>query len=229
MDPARFDMLVRSLTAWPSRRRLLAIVPAGLVASLPFALGESLSLFGLADVDAKRKKKRKRKKKKSRNCTSNCAGKLCGDDGCGGLCGFACSGGKTCQDGACACPSGQKECRGQEGTCATCCEPDDCPAGQICSQGRCGVVANTCASGYDSCIQVQIPCRTDFSCICFATWEGQTRCASNTASLVTGCGTCTSDAQCAALRPDIPGVFCAKGGGLACPGCTGFCLSPCPS
>ncbi len=39
-------------------------------------------------------------------CTPKCAGKVCGDDGCGGVCG-TCESGKSCQNGACVvCPSG---------------------------------------------------------------------------------------------------------------------------
>ncbi|MBT9554954.1 MAG: hypothetical protein IV100_02945 [Myxococcales bacterium] len=34
-------------------------------------------------------------------CVPMCAGKVCGDDGCGGTCGSGCSGGQLCQDGAC--------------------------------------------------------------------------------------------------------------------------------
>jgi hypothetical protein len=35
------------------------------------------------------------------NCTPDCAGKECGDDGCGGSCGM-CAEGESCQDGQCA-------------------------------------------------------------------------------------------------------------------------------
>jgi hypothetical protein len=73
-------------------------------------------------------------------CTPACAGKQCGDDGCGGSCG-TCPPGSGCVAGTCAC---QPACSGKT------CGPDgcggscgSCQAGQTCSGGSC--------AGGDSC------------------------------------------------------------------------------
>ena len=44
------------------------------------------------------------------------------------------------------------------------------------------------------------------------------------------CGDCGSTAECVALLPDIPGVFCVQvvAGGCCFPGTRGFCAVPCP-
>jgi hypothetical protein len=52
---------------------------------LSAGFGALLGLVGLDLADAKKKKKKKKKK-----CKPTCAGRTCGDDGCGGSCG-------TCQ------------------------------------------------------------------------------------------------------------------------------------
>jgi hypothetical protein len=69
-------------------------------------------------------------------CTADCVGKQCGDDGCGGTCG-QCPGGYACDPfGSCLC---QPQCAGKVcgndgcgGSCGT------CPAGNVCNyQGKC--------------------------------------------------------------------------------------------
>jgi hypothetical protein len=60
-------------------------------------------------------------------CTPDCAGKECGDDGCGGSCG-------TCGDGLACSP---------DFTCSTCCT-------DVCGDGTCGG-DETCASCPDDC------------------------------------------------------------------------------
>jgi hypothetical protein len=44
---------------------------------------------------------------------------------------------------------------------------------------------------------------------------------------VTDSNTCTTDAECAALRTDIPGIFCVQGASLGC-GCGSKCFRTCP-
>jgi hypothetical protein len=102
----RFDRLARGLTATPSRRGFGRIL-AGLTLAPLIGLIESAPIAG-------RSKQRKRKKKGAtqRPCRPNCAGKTCGNDGCGRSCG-ACPSGATCAEGACACPSGEEACQGQ--------------------------------------------------------------------------------------------------------------------
>ena len=98
MDASRFDRLLRSLTTGYSRRSAL-----GRLASTALL---SLSATAAPMVDAKKKGK----KKKAPCCRANCAGKVCGDDGCGGVCGFPCEEFKTCCQGTCKFPTGEVGC-----------------------------------------------------------------------------------------------------------------------
>jgi hypothetical protein len=91
MDAEHFDALARKLLVTRCRRGLLAGLASGLLAIVPFGLGSE---------DAAARKKRKRKRRK-RRCIPKCAGKVCGDDGCGGVCGVPCAGSATCQAGTC--------------------------------------------------------------------------------------------------------------------------------
>ena len=106
-----FDAIARSLTTAGSRRRAVVL-----------ALSGTLGLFGTAveEATAKNCKKIKNKKKRKKclartkmapttpTCIRDCAGKTCGDDGCGGSCG-PCTGG-SCSGGACVCPRGLVVC-----------------------------------------------------------------------------------------------------------------------
>jgi hypothetical protein len=100
------------------------------------------------------------------NCTPNCQGKQCGDDGCGGTCG-TCPAGVTCDTnwGLCAC---QPKCAGKE------CGPDGCggacgtcPAGEVCiSQGVC-ICLPQCGDkqcGADGCGGQCGTCPTGYQC-----------------------------------------------------------------
>jgi len=103
-------------------------------------------------------------------CLPNCAGKACGDDGCGGICGV-CEGGETCDgDGQCvgslcgpeAC-SGNGVCLPEDGSC-------------LCFDDYVGDQCNACApglAGYPDCVSAVCfgldcddgdPCTTD-SCV----------------------------------------------------------------
>jgi len=58
-------------------------------------------------------------------CTPDCVGKACGDDGCGGTCGFCSAPHTACQgDGSCGCA---------ELACGDLC----CAAGKVCTEGVC--------------------------------------------------------------------------------------------
>jgi hypothetical protein len=119
-----FDALTRR-TAVASRR--------GYVHALGgLALGGLWSsLLRLDDVEARKKgsKKKKRNRNKKRNqrnrssssCTPSCAGKVCGDDGCGGSCG-TCGPTQLCAQSQCVvgqgtCDPGQDICVNFEHTC----------------------------------------------------------------------------------------------------------------
>jgi hypothetical protein len=225
MDDARFDTLTRSLTAARSRRATLATL-----------LGGPLVLLGLADAAAKKRKKKTTKKRRPTQsapaspsagpCIPACAGNVCGNDGCGGTCGIACSSPRICEGGRCVCPRDQHDC---QGTCiprTRCCTATDCQPGQGCFTGTCINLRGTCAAGSNACTDHLSAACGGGSCACFTTMEGDTRCGAFTNT--TACNTCTTDAQCAALLPNTPGAFCVQGGGIFCTSCAGYCAPPCP-
>jgi hypothetical protein len=212
MDRDGFDDLTRAIIAGHPRRGLLAGLASGLLVLLPLAQ--------TADVEAKKRRKKEKKKKSSSACTPKCAGKVCGNDGCGGTCGVPCTGGKVCQSGSCVCPGSQQDC---QGTCIPadgCCP--SCSPGEECFSGTCVNLQGTCASGADSCQHPSFSCGGAL-CACRTTVGGQTRCGS---SLILS-DDCTSTADCVASHPDIPGVFCWQGGQVLC-GSGTFCSAPCP-
>lgn len=246
MDADRFDILTRSLTE-PCTRRGLTRLLGGVT------FGGPLFLLGLAEAEAKRKhKKRKKRKKKGDgqrgaapdpgitappgpSCTPDCAGKTCGDDGCGGSCG-ACTGG-TCEAGQCVCPSGEKVCKG------ACVDPYNCWLDELfdpetcrcCKRHNepCSNIDNQCCSGI---------CRTDPAGgdVCegwnggeACTWDGQCRAGS--------CqdGTCFCDGDyCNGVCRTVcvsPGTRdwatcgCCTKNGFSCPSfmpcCSGDCIN----
>ena len=74
---------------------------------------------------------------KCQECTADCSGKVCGDDGCGGTCGdceigFTCDSG-TCVEGECVPDCDGKDC-GDDGCGGSC---GDCVTGLICNDGQC--------------------------------------------------------------------------------------------
>ncbi len=91
-------------------------------------------------------------------CIPDCSGKTCGDDGCGGACGF-CGDGTSCLGGSCAMTGGCETsfCNGH-GTCAA--ADVQC----TCASGYAGVTCNQCASGlvgYPKCVA---PCTDVAQC-----------------------------------------------------------------
>jgi hypothetical protein len=144
MDAIRFDALLSSLSTSPTRRGIARVL-AGLTVT-----GALVPWFGVAGTDAKKKKRKKKKKKKAVTpppCIPNCAGKACGDNGCGGSCGD-CGTCRQCDNGTCkvaldgepcssgSCVSGVCEACGRGGM--TCCE------GGVCFLGEC-TIAEFCA------------------------------------------------------------------------------------
>jgi hypothetical protein len=108
MDAERFDRLTRTLTAGASRRRLLASVSSGLLATITH--------HGHQVVAKKRRKKRRKKKKPQPGlppcipepAATTCAGAACGttrNNNCGQLVACNCPPGRTCLlNGTCAQP-----------------------------------------------------------------------------------------------------------------------------
>jgi hypothetical protein len=165
MESARFDALVRSWQRRSRRDSLRWLAGA--------AIGGPLALLGLSETGARRKKKKKRRAA----CTASCAGKFCGDDGCGGACGVACTGGKACQSGSCVCPGNTQECNGSciapcaaptvrnPVTCGcclantqTCGQPTDAP----CCSGNCVIACTNPSSGV---CQFNAQCNPGQQCI----------------------------------------------------------------
>jgi len=220
MDVDRFETLQRSLADSPSRRQALTLMGGSL-------LGVMLTQ-GVSPTDAK-KRKRKGKNKKSNRCTPSCGGKLCGDNGCGGSCG-SCSGGKACQSGTCQCPAGAEDCQGTCIPASQCCTAADCAATEGCFSGTCVNLRGICEDTEDFCDNHLVndgTCAGGGACLCLTTVHGQTRCGGAFAS---DSFTCTSDAQCAAAHPSVPGVFCIQTYGPPC-SLTGFfggrCVAAC--
>jgi hypothetical protein len=85
-------------------------------------------------------------------CVPGCAGKECGDDGCGGSCGGCSAPFIECQDGLCACGptcAADSDCDDGDDCTVDICDPSvpcpaclsfplDCGEGEICTQGTCG-------------------------------------------------------------------------------------------
>lgn len=99
-------------------------------------------------------------------CTPNCSGKTCGDNGCGGSCG-GCSAGQACQNGRCAtsctpnCGTNVCGSNGCGGSCGS------CPSGSSCDSGRCvsPTPTGTCMS---RSTPQQTFCRSDSDCTTFS-------------------------------------------------------------
>jgi hypothetical protein len=101
MRAKRFAAILLSLSTPSSRRTMLAGLSGGGLTALAAA----------APGDVVARKRHKRKKK--RCCQADCAGKICGDDGCGGVCGVTCGEFlpySTCCQGTCQYPTGEPGC-----------------------------------------------------------------------------------------------------------------------
>lgn len=106
-----------------------------------------------------------------------------------------------------------------------------CRGGQICAGGDCVAGQANCPAGADHCQSFPTFCGTTSNCACYPTTEGETRCVAGTS----GCGICTSSADCIAQGYE-PGTVCIEinpGQGSNCGNCpTGpntACARPCPA
>jgi hypothetical protein len=148
--------------ATPSRRDLTRAL-AGLAMS-----GFWSVLLGASASDAKKRRRRKRNKRSKRNkrqgngvsspppfpCTPACAGKVCGDDGCGGSCG-PCDAGQICSLGACVtgqgtCAAGEDICLGTGQTCGDSSSIECRCHTSMSNQTRCGIIFSL--SGCGTCL-----------------------------------------------------------------------------
>jgi hypothetical protein len=153
MDARNFDSLTRRLSGHHTRRALTSLLGALAVGGLPAILGHD-------DVEARRKRKKKRNKSTTPpsppGCTPNCTGKICGANGCGGLCG-SCGGGQQCCNGGCI-PAA--DCCGGCGVGLTCCA-GTC-VNLATDSDNCGLCGTTCPSG--GCVNGACTCTDDTQC-----------------------------------------------------------------
>ncbi len=161
-------------------------------------------------------------------CLANCAGKVCGDDGCGGSCG-ECVEGDACDFGQCMCvpacgdaACGDDGCGGSCGECAgggACGEDGQCPCvadceGKVCGDDGCEGSCGDCADGE--------ACGDDGQCACVPNCDGKV-CGGD--GCEDTCGNCAEgeacgvDGQCACV-PNCDGKVCGDDG---CEGSCGDC------
>ena len=169
-------------------------------------------------------------------CTPVCAGKACGDDGCGGSCGN-CPSGFACTAGACACaPACNGKACGADGCGGTC---GSCPANHSCNAiGQCipfGACVPSCsgkACGDDGCGGTCGTCPSPLLCTAVGTC-GPPACTPSCAGKACGddgcggsCGSCTGALVCASgvcatgCTPSCDGKSCGDDG---CGGTCGSC------
>ena len=122
-------------------------------------------------------------------CVPECAGKVCGADGCGALCG-TCEDGFFCEEGACV-----------EGECTPDCDGKDC------GDDGCGMLCGTCDAGFSceagACVEdACVPMCIDKEC-------GPDGCDGD-------CGSCADGSHCEAGACVIdPVADCSPTGGVA--------------
>jgi hypothetical protein len=192
MDDSRFDALARSLVSVGSRRHALG----GFLASVLALVGsrtDEVSAKNCKKIQNKAKRKKCLAKAKTLSCPAGqrpCRGAclsvlICCDD-------TDCAGGRTCQQGTCACPADKPhdDCPGST-VCQQCCTVDDCRPdsridGQVCQNGQ---------------------------CVC--TRAGTRRCPSDS-SFPGLCGACCTNGECPEAQ------VCTFDGGLSSPYCRCF-------
>ena len=186
MTPTTLDALARGLAGDATRRGIVTGLASALLSAVPLSLVGDLA-------GARRKHKRKKRKKKQPGavpvpppllespptpppppspppCVGSCAGRVCGDDGCGASCG-TCAGAATCENGQCLCPPPNQ------------CGADCCDGPPSCFEDHCTCVgsgvnfcscpadATLCDNGVGCCLAqdtciAPIECAVSDSCTC---------------------------------------------------------------
>lgn len=170
-------------------------------------------------------------------CEPSCAGKECGDDGCGGVCG-KCANNGSCEAGKCT--TCKLNCEGKQ------CGPDGCGGecgkcsdGGTCEAGKCAACQPKCTGvecGDDGCKGSCGDCPKGKTCTagkCICPPSGTTVCCGNSVCPIDTCGgvgaplyPCSEncvDGECAAkCVPSCVGKGCGSDG------CGGTC-GQCPS
>ena len=124
------------------------------------------------------------------DCTADCGGKQCGDDGCGGNCPPGCGANQTCESGACLCTAltcGSECCSAGQVCYADHCCSADC-SGKDCGGDGCGDLCGTCPGSLTCDAGGRCGCSGDLSAC-------GVECV-NTTSDVDNCGEC--DLACVA-------------------------------
>ena len=136
MNAFRFDELVRSLSGGRARRDVTRPMAEAKFSGGAPADGDV--------VDAATGRANSREASRGATgggaivSTADCAGKRCGGDGCGGICG-ECGIGFACDDGVCRC--GGAECAAGDSCCAVTC------ANLATDAGHCGACGSVCRTG----------------------------------------------------------------------------------
>lgn len=180
-------------------------------------------------------------------CAPDCKDKVCGDDGCGGLCGTCSAPTSACEGGKCvdpckptpllckANPCGDDGCGG---TCGTCKSGEACTAGKCVGlppvddptscKGHCSGTAPAGCSCMPSCKTFDTCCKDyDALCLCTPDCTGK-ECGSNGCG--GGCGACPdakpacgADGKCTdKCTPQCKGATCGPDG---CGGTCGACAT----
>lgn len=158
-------------------------------------------------------------------CEPECQGRICGADGCGGVCG-ECAAGEVCSlEGRCDPPPprcGDDVCNGDE-DCSTC--PADC--GNCCGDGTCD------AEGGERCTTCPADCGCAAGEVCEAGTGECAACVPQCEGRACGddgcggvCGACDDGVECVAGRCDVPCAPTCDGrdcGGDGCGGVCGMC------
>lgn len=185
MESDRFDQIIRSLSAAPSRRGMLQVAATGVLAAIGWD----------AAADAKRKKKKKKKKKTCKKPNIPC-GKQC------------CSANQVCSGGQCRTPECRRDrdCRDegkscQQGRCQAICPPGACPGCNSCLARlrEDGIREQVCSGP----ITISIPpkaCNTDADCpitdpLCL-------NLAPNEPCTTRPCGTCVNSLGTCEVAPE---------------------------
>jgi hypothetical protein len=135
-------------------------------------------------------------------CVGSCAGKACGEDGCGGICGV-CDDGLACVDGACV-----------DGCLPT---PAACAHAE-CGEDGCGGDCGTC-DALESCIAGQCVPKPGSSCFGFCKGDAPAGCSCDASCIQDG--DCCPDVKEACLcTPSCAGRLCGPDG---CGGICGTC------
>ncbi len=229
MDETRFDTLARIFGTARSRRRALGGLIAGAFGLLSWPGVEDATAHDLSKTCKKKSGKAKKKclKRAKKHAATHPTGLSCpsGQRPCRGAClsvliccdDSDCAGGKTCQQGKCACPPARPHVCSGSTVCRQCCTRADCGSrsgndGQVCQVGQC-----VCTSGNAE------------RCPSGTLWSGT-------------CGTCCDHTDCSGaevctiihLGFEVH-AHCACTTGATCndvcvsASCAGLCNEPCPA